>query len=84
MMGAVEVAVTDEELIVAFALVRLDNPGLDLEEIAALVIRRLGDEAMLQFASHTLAVRDELRGTLFAAAVDHVLRVVLTMRGERD
>ncbi|GAY09111.1 hypothetical protein [Pseudonocardia sp. N23] len=75
---------SDEELIVAFALVRLDNPGVDLEEVAALVVRRLGEEEMLQFASHSLAARDELRGSLFAAAVDHVLRVVLTMRGERD
>ena len=34
----------DEELLVEFALVRLDNPGLDMEEIAALVVRRLGPE----------------------------------------
>ncbi|MGD9985424.1 hypothetical protein [Pseudonocardia sp.] len=75
---------TDEELMVAFALVRLDNPGLDLEEVAALVVGRLGEDVMLQFASRTLAVRDELRGPPFAAAVDHVLRVVITMRGDRD
>lgn len=75
---------TDEELIVEFALVRVDNPGLDLEEVAALVVRRAGPDRMLEFAGQTLAHRDELRGALFPAAVEHVLRVVLTLRGPRD
>ncbi|OLF19143.1 hypothetical protein [Actinophytocola xanthii] len=75
---------SDEELVVEFALVRLDNPGLDLEEVASLVVRRLGPQRMLEFASRTLAVRDELRGAVFPAAVEHVLRVVLTLRGPVD
>ena len=74
----------DEELLVEFALVRLDNPGLDMEEIAALVVRRLGPERMLEFASSNLATRGELRGALFPSAVEHVLRVVLTLRGPAD
>jgi hypothetical protein len=76
--------VKDEELLVEFALVRLDNPGLDMEEIAALVVRRLGPERMLEFASLNLATRGELRGALFPSAVEHVLRVVLTLRGPAD
>ncbi|GLZ28670.1 hypothetical protein Lesp02_08600 [Lentzea sp. NBRC 105346] len=72
---------TDEELVVEFALTRLDNPDLDLEEVAALVVRRMGEDRMLEFASRTLAVRGELRGAAFPSAVEHVLRVVLTMRG---
>jgi len=72
---------TDEELIVEFALTRLDNPDLDLEEIAALVVRRMGSESMLEFASRNLATRGELRGAVFPSAVEHVLRVVLTLRG---
>jgi hypothetical protein len=72
---------TDEELIVEFALTRLDNPELDLEEIAALVVRRMGEEATLEFASRNLATRGELRGAVFPSAVEHVLRVVLTLRG---
>jgi hypothetical protein len=72
---------TDEELIVEFALTRLDNPGLDLEEIAALVVRRMGQDSMLEFASRNLATRGELRGAVFPSAVEHVLRVVLTLRG---
>ncbi|MEC3977104.1 hypothetical protein [Amycolatopsis sp. H20-H5] len=75
---------TDEELLVEFALTRLDNPGLDLEEIAALVVRRAGPEQMLEFASRNLATRGELRGALFPSAVEHVLRVVLTLRGPAD
>ncbi|WP_433505079.1 hypothetical protein ACQP04_00170 [Pseudonocardia halophobica] len=71
---------TEEELVVEFALARLDNPALDLEEIAALVVRRVGPERMLQFASQNLATRGELRGALFESAVEHVLRVVLTLR----
>ena len=75
---------TDEELVVEFALTRLDNPGLDLEEIAALVVRRVGHDRMLEFASGNLATRGELRGAAFPSAVEHVLRVVLTLRGPVD
>ena len=75
---------TDEELVVELALTRLDHPGLDLEEIAALVVRRAGEETTLEFASRNLAARDELRGAAFPAAVEHVLRVILTLRGPAD
>ena len=71
---------TDEELVVEFALTRLDNPGLDLDEVAALVVRRVGAERMLQFAAQNLAVRGELRAGVFGSAVEYVLRVVLTLR----
>jgi hypothetical protein len=75
---------TDEELVVEVALARLDHPDLDLEEIAALVVRRLGEDRMLEFASRNLATRGELRGAAFPCAVEHVLRVVLTLRGPID
>jgi hypothetical protein len=75
---------TDEELLIEFALTRLDNPGLDLEEIAALVVRRVDADQVLQFASRNLATRGELRGAMFPSAVEHVLRVVLTLRGPVD
>ena len=75
---------SDEELIVEFALTRLDHPLLDLEEVAALVVRRAGPERMVEFAGQTLVHRDELRGAVFQAAVEHVLRVVLMLRGPRD
>ncbi|HEY0577279.1 MAG TPA: hypothetical protein VGD73_24505 [Pseudonocardia sp.] len=71
---------TDEELVVELALTRLDNPGVDLEEIAAMVVRRVGQDRMLQFASQNLAARDELRGSAFDAAVEYVLRTVLNLR----
>jgi hypothetical protein len=72
--------VTDDELIVNFALIRLDHPGLDLEEIAALVVRRMDREDMLSFAARNLADRDELRGGTFESAVECVLRIVLKLR----
>jgi hypothetical protein len=77
---------TDEELLVEFALTRIDNPGrdVDLEEIAALVVRRMGPDKVLEFASRNLATRGELRGAMFPSAVEHVLRVVLTARGPSD
>jgi hypothetical protein len=75
---------TDEELIIEFALTRLDNPDLDLEEIAALVVRRMGPDRVLEFASRNLATRGELRGAVFPSAVEHALRVVLTVRGPID
>ncbi len=76
--------VSDEELVVEFALARLDHPDLDLDEIAALVVRRMGTEHMLEFASRNLETRDELRGSAFSSAVEHVLRVILTLRGPAD
>jgi hypothetical protein len=75
---------TDEELVIEFALTRLDNPDLDIEEIAALVVRRMSPDRMLEFAAENLATRGELRGAVFPSAVEHVLRVVLTMRGPID
>jgi hypothetical protein len=76
--------VAPEELIVEFALTRLDHPDLDIEELAALMVRRGGPERELEFASRNLADRGELRGAAFPAAVEHVLRVVLTLRGRSD
>jgi hypothetical protein len=74
----------DEELVVEFALARLDHPGLELDEIATLVVRRMGTDRMLEFASRNLATRGELRGAAFPCAVEHVLRVMLTLRGPAD
>ena len=75
---------TEEELVVEFALTRLDNPGLDLSEVAAAVVRRLGQEQMLDFAARNLAVRGELRGGAFESASEYVLRIVLTLRDGED
>ncbi|WP_037305894.1 hypothetical protein [Amycolatopsis orientalis] len=75
---------TDEQLLIEFALTRMDHPDLDLEEVATLTVRRLGEDRMLDFAGHTLVSRGELRGAVFPAAVEHVLRVVLTLRGPDD
>jgi hypothetical protein len=74
--------VTVDELVVEFALVRLDNPGLDLEEIATMVVRRVGPDQTLEFASRNLATRDELRGGAFESAVEYVLRTVLMLRDD--
>jgi hypothetical protein len=76
--------VTRDELVVAFALTRLDHPGLELEEIAALLVRRMGDEQMVHLAAQNLATRDELRGDVFGAAVEQVLRTVLLLRDGID
>lgn len=75
---------TEEELVVEFALIRLDHPELDLEEVAGMVVRRMGPDRMLEFASRNLGTRDELRGAVFPAAVEHVLRVIFTVRGPVD
>jgi hypothetical protein len=52
--------------------------------VASLLVHRLGADRMLEFAARTLVARDELRGAVFPAAVEHVLRVVLTLRGPVD
>jgi hypothetical protein len=74
---------TDDELIIEFALTRLDHPDsdADIQEVAELLVRRMSPERVLEFAARTLASRNELRGALFPAAVEHVMRVVLTARG---
>jgi hypothetical protein len=76
--------VSDEELIVEFALTRLDHPGLELEEIAALLVRRVGPDRTVELAAQNLADRGELRGALFEAAVERVVRVVLALRDAQD
>ena len=58
--------------------------GIDLEDVATLVGRRLSPDQMLDLATRNLAERDELRGALFESAVEHVLRTVLTARGPVD
>ena len=75
---------TRDELVVAFALTRLDHPALDLADVAALLVRRMGTEQMVQLAAENLVTRDELRGDVFAAAVEHVLRTVLLLRDGAD
>jgi hypothetical protein len=74
--------VTVDELVVAFALARLDNPGLDLEEIAEVVVRRLEPDQVVEFAGRNLAARGELRGRAFDSAVEYVLRTVLQLRDD--
>lgn len=77
---------TDEELVVELALTRLDHPGLELEELAELVVRRGGGDRVLELAAQNLAVRGELRGRAFELAVEQLVRIVLQLRdgpGER-
>jgi len=74
--------VTVDELVVAFALARLDNPGLELEEIAEVVVRRLEPDQVVEFAARNLASRGELRGRAFDSAVEYVLRTVLQLRDD--
>jgi hypothetical protein len=76
--------VTDDELVVHFALTRLDHPDLDLEEVAELVVRRMTRQDMLGFAARSLADRDELRGAAYESAVECVLRIVLKLRDGDD
>jgi hypothetical protein len=76
--------VTDDELVVEFALTRLDHMGLDLEEVAELVVRRMDRRTMLGFAARSLADRDELRGPAFESAVEAVMRIVLKLRDGAD
>jgi hypothetical protein len=76
--------VTDEELVVEFALTRLDHPRADLEEVAELLVRRLGAEDVLELAGRNLAERDELRGSALRSAVEYALRTVLRLRDAED
>ena len=46
-----------------------------MQEIAALVVRRIGPDRMLELAARNLAERGELRGEAFDSAVECVLRL---------
>ena len=76
--------VTRDELVVAFALARLDHPPHDLDEVAARVVRRRGPDRMVALAAENVADRDELRGDVFAAAVEHLVRTILRVRDGTD
>ena len=52
--------------------------------MAALLVRRVGPRQALHLAAQNLATRDELRGDVFAAAVEHVLRTLLQLRDGSD
>ena len=73
---------TEDELVVEFALTRLDHPGVELDEIAAMLVRRVGPEQMLNFAAQNLAARNELRAGAFESAVEFVLRTILRLRDD--
>ena len=74
----------DEELVVEFTLLRLDHPEAELEDVAALVVRRLGSERVLDLAARNLAERGALVGSAFESAVEGVLRIVLRLRDAGD
>ena len=82
--SANSLVMTRDELVIEFALTRLDHPTLELEEVAALLVRRVGPRQALHLAAQNLATRDELRGDVFAAAVEHVLRTLLQLRDGSD
>ncbi|MCO1657406.1 hypothetical protein [Pseudonocardia humida] len=75
---------TDDELVVEYVLAWRAHSGLDREEIARMVVRRLGPSAVLDLASANLAVKGRLRASAYDAAVEYVLRLVLTLREDPD
>ena len=75
---------TDDELVVEYVLAWRAHDDLDREEIARMVVRRLGPAAVLDLASANLAVKGELRSSAYDAAVEYVLRLMLTLREDPD
>jgi hypothetical protein len=72
--------VTDDELVIEYVLAWRDHGDLDREDIARMVVRRLGPSAVLDLAAANLAVTGHLRSTAYEAAVEYVLRLVLKLR----
>lgn len=75
---------TDDELVVEYVLAWRTHSGFDREEIARMVVRRLGSSAVLDLAAANLAVKGRLRASAYEAAVEYVLRLVLKLREESD
>jgi hypothetical protein len=76
--------VTDDELVVEYVLAWRDHTDLDREEIARMVVRRLGPTAVLDLAAANLGAKGQLRATAYDAAVEYVLRLVLKLREDVD
>ena len=75
---------TDDELVVEYVLAWRTHSGFDREDIARMVVRRLGPSAVLDLAAANLAVKGQLRASAYEAAVEYVLRLVLKLREESD
>ena len=75
---------TDDELVVEYVLAWRTHSGFDREDIARMVVRRLGPSAVLALAAANLAVKGQLRASAYEAAVEYVLRLVLKLREESD
>ena len=75
---------TDDELVVEYVLAWRSHSDLDREEVARMVVRRLGPAAVLDLASANLAVKGQLRASAYDAAVEYVLRMVLKLREDTD
>ena len=71
---------TDDELVVEYVLAWRDHFERDKEEVARMVVRRLGPPAVLDLAAANLAVKGQLRASAYEAAVEYVLRLVLSLR----
>jgi hypothetical protein len=76
--------VTDDELVVEYVLAWRSHVDHDREEVARMVVRRLGPAAVLDLASANLAVKGQLRASAYDAAVEYVLRLVLKLREDTD
>ena len=75
---------TDDELVVEYVLAWRTHPGLDREEVARAVVRKLGASAVLDLASANLAAKGQLRASAREAAAEYVLRLVLKLREDPD
>jgi hypothetical protein len=76
--------VTDDELVVEYVLAWRAHSELDREEIARMVVRRLGPTAVVDLAAANLAVTGRLRASAYEAAVEYVLRLMLRLRDDPD
>jgi hypothetical protein len=76
--------VTDDELVIEYVLAWRGHTDLDREDVARMVVRRLGPSAVLDLASANLAAKGQLRASAYEAAVEYVLRLVLKLREDVD
>ena len=75
---------TDDELVIEYVLAWQDHRGLDREDIARMVVRRMRAAAVIDLAAANLAVTGQLRASAYDAAVEYVLRLVLKLREDAD
>jgi FKBP-type peptidyl-prolyl cis-trans isomerase 2 len=70
---------TDEDMVAQYSLARRDYPDANVEEIAVVILRRMGTDGAHRLAGEALRVEAELTDSAEVMALNHVRHFVYEM-----